>query len=248
MGPHPTIAGLTEYAMANHLDLEEQEQLDQLKHFWKQYGNLVTWALIAVLAAYAGWNGYQYWQRNQASQAAAMFDELERVSRQGDLAKVDRAFGDMKDRFASTTYAQQSGLLVARLNYEAGKVDAAKAALAWVADKSGDAAYQAIARLRLAGILAESKSYPEAMAQLGGSFPAEFAALVADRKGDILALQGKPQEAKAEYQRAYKAFDERTEYRRLVEIKLNALGVDPRPVARPAEPAASGAAAGEAAK
>ncbi len=248
MGPQPTIADLNEYAMANHLDLEEQEQLDQLKHFWKRYGNLVTWALIAALAAYAGWNGYQYWQRSQGVQAAAMFDELERVSRLGDLSKVDRAFGDMKDRFGGTTYALQSGLLVARLNSEAGKADAAKAALAWVADKGGDDAYQAIARLRLAAILAESKSYPEAMAQLSGTFPAEFAALVADRKGDILSLQGKTQDAKAEYQRAYKAFDERTEYRRLVEIKLNALGVDPRPAARPAEPAASGVASGEATK
>jgi hypothetical protein len=35
--------------MAKHLDLEEQEQLDQLKHFWNQYGNLITWVLIAVL-------------------------------------------------------------------------------------------------------------------------------------------------------------------------------------------------------
>jgi len=50
--------------MAQHLDLEEQEQLDELKHFWKQYGNLITWALIAVLSAFAAWNGYQYWQRS----------------------------------------------------------------------------------------------------------------------------------------------------------------------------------------
>ncbi len=234
--------------MANHLDLEEQEQLDQLKHFWKQYGNLVTWALVVVLAAYAGWNGYQYWQRNQSTQAAAMYDELERVSRQGDLAKVDRAFGDMKERFSGTVYAQQSGLLVARLNYDAGKVDAAKTALAWVVDKSSDESYQAIARLRLAGILADAKSYPEAMAQLAGPFPAEFAGLVADRKGDILTLQGKPLDAKIQYQNAYKAFDERTEYRRLVEIKLNALGVDPQPAARPAGPASSSAAAAEVAK
>jgi predicted negative regulator of RcsB-dependent stress response len=234
--------------MANHLDLEEQEQLDQLKHFWKQYGNLVTWALVVVLAAYAGWNGYQYWQRNQSTQAAAMYDELERVSRQGDLAKVDRAFGDMKERFSGTVYAQQSGLLVARLNYDAGKVDAAKTALAWVVDKSSDESYQAIARLRLAGILADAKSYPEAMAQLAGSFPAEFAGLVADRKGDILTLQGKPLDAKIQYQNAYKALDERTEYRRLVEIKLNALGVDPQPAARPADSASSSAAAAEVAK
>ena len=36
-------------------DLEEQEQLATLKAWWKQYGNLVTWVVIAALAAYAGW-------------------------------------------------------------------------------------------------------------------------------------------------------------------------------------------------
>ena len=55
--------------MANQLDLEEQEQLDQLKHFWNQYGNLITGLLIVVLGAVAAWNGYHYWQRSQAAQA-----------------------------------------------------------------------------------------------------------------------------------------------------------------------------------
>ena len=213
--------------MANQLDLEEQEQLDQLKHIWKQYGNLITWILIAALGVFAAWNGYKYWQRNQASQAAAMFDEVERLAKLGDISKVERAFGDMKDRYAGTAYAQQSGLLVARLYYEAGKVDAAKAALEWVASKASDEGYQVIARLRLAGILAEAKSYPEALAQLGGTFPADFMPLVADRRGDVLALQGKSADAKAEYAKAYKGLGERTEYRRLVEMKLNALGVNP---------------------
>ena len=227
--------------MANQLDLEEQEQLDQLKHVWKQYGNLITWVLIAVMGAYAAWNGYQYWQRNQAAQAAAMFDEVERLSRQGDSAKVERAFTDMRERFGGTAYAQQSGLLVAKQLYEAGKIDAAKAALEWVSTKAADEAYQAIAKLRLAAILAETKSYPQALAQLNGTFPAEFAPLVADRRGDILALQGKTADAKAEYGKAYKGLDEKTEYRRLIEIKLNALGVNPvaPTVASAAAPAAS---------
>ena len=229
--------------MANQLDLEEQEQLDQLKHLWKQYGNLITWALIVVMAAYAGWNGYQYWQRNQAGQAAAMFDELERVAKQGDIAKVERAFGDMKDRYAGTAYAQQAGLMVAKLYHEAGKVDAASAALTWVADKASDEGYRAIARLRLAGILAESKAFDQALVQLGSAFPAEFHALVADRKGDVLALQGKTAQARDEYEKAFKAMDDRTEYRRLVEIKLNALGVNPRSTGAVAEPSQSAAAA-----
>ena len=72
--------------MANHLDLEEQEQLDELKHFWKQYGNAITWVLIVVLSGFAAWNGYQQWERSQAAQAAGMYDEVERVVATGDVS------------------------------------------------------------------------------------------------------------------------------------------------------------------
>jgi predicted negative regulator of RcsB-dependent stress response len=215
--------------MANQLDLEEQEQLDQIKHFWKQYGNAITWVLIVVLGAFASWNFYQHWQRSQATQAAAMYDEVERVVKTGDMVKIERAFADMKDKFGATAYGQQAGLLVARQYFDAGKLDQAKAALTWVAEKSTDPGYQAVARLRLAGVLADSKAYAEALTQLAGPFPVQFEALVADRKGDVLMLEGKKEQARAEYDKAYRAFEPRTEYRRLVEVKLNALGVDPQP-------------------
>jgi predicted negative regulator of RcsB-dependent stress response len=178
--------------MAKPLDLEEQEQLDELKHFWKRYGNLITWTLIIVFGAIAAWNGWNYWQRSQAAQASAMYEEVERAASGGDMTRLERAFTDMKDRFGRTTYAHQAGLLAAQKLAEQGKVDAARAALTWVADKASDEGYQAVARLRLAGLLADAKSYDEALKQLGGDFPAEFEPLVADRRGDIYKLQGKP--------------------------------------------------------
>lgn len=212
--------------MATALDLEEQEQLDQIKHFWKQYGNAITWTLIAILGAFASWNFYQYWQRSQATQAAALFDEVERALQAGDATKIDRVFAEMKDRFGSTAYALQSGLLVAKKDVSAGKLDAAKAVLTWVIEKSPDPGYQAIAKLRLASLQIESKNYDAALASLSGSFPASFDALVADRKGDIYALQGNKAQAIAEYQEAFKLFSATTEYRSLVEVKLGSLGVD----------------------
>ena len=214
--------------MANQLDLEEQEQLDQLKHFWKQYGNAISWALIVILGAFASWNFYQYWQRSQAAQAAAMFDEVERVVKSADPARIDRVFGDIKSKFGSTTYAQQAGLLVARQYYSVGNALGAQGALTWVAENASDPGYQALAKLRLAAVLAESKGFDEALKQLSGSFPTNFEGLVADRKGDILMLQGKKPEALVEYRKAYKSLDESAEYRRLVEVKLNSLGVDPQ--------------------
>jgi predicted negative regulator of RcsB-dependent stress response len=225
--------------MAKHLDLEEQEQLAELKHFWKQYGNLITWALIAVFGTVAAWNGYQYWQGRQSSQASVMYDEVDKAVLSGDVARIDRSLADMKDRFSGTVYTEQASLLAAKTYYEKGNVDAAKAALTWVADKAVDESYKAIAKLRLAGILMETKAYDDALKALSGTFPKDFAPLASDRRGDILLLQGKKAEAKAEYEKAYKGLDERTEYRRLVEVKLNALGVDPAAVvaSSPVKPA-----------
>ncbi|SFU28578.1 Putative negative regulator of RcsB-dependent stress response [Polaromonas sp. YR568] len=213
--------------MAKHLDLEEQEQLDELKHFWKQYGDLITWGLIAVFGVFAAWNGYQYWQRDQAAKASVLYDEVERSLASGDAARIDRSLADMKERFGGTSYAQQASLLAARTYYDKGNLDASSAALTWVAEKSSDEGYKAVARLRLAGLLLEKKAYDQALQQLAGTFPKDFTALAADRRGDIFAAQGKKAEARAEYEKAYKELDERVEYRRLVEVKLNALGVDP---------------------
>ncbi len=220
--------------MATPLDLEEQEQLDQLKHFWKSYGTLITWTLLLLAAAFAAWNGWQYFQRSKATQAAGLYDELERGVQAGDTARVERALADMKEKFAGTAYAQQAGLLAAKTLYEKGNAPASRSALAWVAEKAVDPGYQALARLRLAAQLLDDKSYDDALKQLAGSFPKEFEPLVADHKGDVYLAQGKRDEARAEFQKAWTALDPSTDYRRLVEIKLNAVGVDPSTLTPPA--------------
>ena len=63
--------------MASHLDLEEQEQLDQIKSFWAQWGNLITGVVTLGLVCFAAWNGWNYWQQRQATQAAVLFDTFE---------------------------------------------------------------------------------------------------------------------------------------------------------------------------
>ena len=112
--------------MSSHLDLEEQEQLDELKHFWKQYGNAITWLLIAVMGSYVGWTGYQYWERQQATKASALFDEVERTAASGDAAKLERSWNDMKERFPKTTFAAQSALLAAKVFQQTEKLDSAQ--------------------------------------------------------------------------------------------------------------------------
>lgn len=217
--------------MATHLDLEEQEQLDQLKHFWNTYGTLITSVVLLVAGAFVAWNGWQWYGRNKAAQASSLYDEIEKTAQAGDPARIALVLDDMKKRFAGTAYAQQAGLLVAKTLYEKGNAAGSRAELEWVAQNAIDSGYKAIARLRLAAELLDSKSYDDALKQLDGSVPKEFEPLVADRKGDIYLAQGKRAEAQTEYRKAWTGLGATSDYRRLVEIKLNAVGVDPKSLA-----------------
>lgn len=214
--------------MSTHLDLEEQEQIDQLKHFWVQHGRWILVALTVVLAGFAAWNAYQFWQNKQAAQAAEMYDEIEKIVSTGDLEKTERLFVEMRDHFPRTTYTQQAGLLLAKNLYEKGKLEAAKSNLTWVAEKASDPAYSTLAKLRLSGLLLDQKLYADALSILSGVQLEEFLPMVADRRGDIYSMQGDLNNAKTEYQKAYDGFDIKSEYRRLIEIKLNMLGVNPK--------------------
>jgi predicted negative regulator of RcsB-dependent stress response len=220
--------------MASPLDLQEQEQLDQIKAFWNQYGHLITWTLTLALAGFAAWNGWQWWQRSQGTKAAALYDELDRVAQSGDAGRAGTVFNDLKERFPRTLPAQQGALLTAKVQAEKGQPDAALNTLAWVADNAGEVEFRTLARLRAAGLLMDKQQYDAALAQLDAALqgkPREFDALIADRRGDVLAAQGKKAEALAAYQAAYKTMDAKAEYRRLLEAKLTALGAAPEAAA-----------------
>jgi predicted negative regulator of RcsB-dependent stress response len=218
-----------------HLDLDEQEQLAQLKDFWKKWGNPLTWVIIVSLGAYGAWLGYQNWENRRATQASSLYEEFDKAVQAGDAALVGRALSDLSDKYESTAYAQQARLMAAKFYYDKGNLEGAKAALQALVDKAQDEGYQAIGRLRLAGLLADQKNYDAALATLAAPMPKPFEALAMDRRADIFALQGKAEQARSEYLKAYGAIDETAPLRRLVEIKMRALGAEP-PAAKASEP------------
>ncbi len=213
--------------MASHLDLQEQEQLEDLKAFWKQYGNLITWVLVLALGAYAAWNGWNYYLREQGAKAGSLYDEIDRAAEALDSERATRIFADMKERYPRAVFTQQAGLVAARVAAEKGQSEAARESLDWVAQSGGEAEYRSIAKLRLAGLMLDLKRYEEALKTLDSLDGAEFVALASDRRGDILLAQGKSEEAKAAYQKAWAAMEPKLDYRRIVEAKLNVLGASP---------------------
>ena len=204
-------------------DLEEQEQIANFKAFWARYGNLIMGVLIVALLAYAGYNFWQSRQRTHAVEASALYDELQTALVASDNAKAQRIAGDIKQKYDGTVYAQMASLAAAKTAFDANDLKTAKAQLQWVVDKGNDE-YKAIAKLRLAGVLLDEKSFDAALKLLNDKFPEQFSAEVADRKGDVLVAQNKIAEARQAYVAALAAMHKDNPGRQLVQIKLEAIG------------------------
>ncbi|TWG86635.1 putative negative regulator of RcsB-dependent stress response [Cupriavidus gilardii J11] len=205
-------------------DLEEQEQLENIKAWWRQYGNFLTWLLIACLLAFAGWNGWKYWERKQAGEAAVLYEQVLKAAEARDAERVKRAAGDLEQKYGRTAYGPMSALVAAKVLYEAGDLAAAKVQLQWAIDH-GDGEYAHLARIRLAGVLLDEKAYDQGLALLKDEPPAAFVALYADRRGDLLAAQDKRDDARRAYQQALdKLSANDAGMRQIIQFKLDALG------------------------
>jgi len=206
------------------LDLQEQEQLDTLKAWWKDNGNWILGALLVVVVAMGGWRGWQYYQHKQAGEAATLFQQFVEQLASHDAKRVNDAAAAVMDKYASTPYASHAALAAAQVNEQGKDVARAKTQLQWVIDHASEASLKDVARLRLAALLLDEKNYADALKQLDAKHPASFDGLFADLKGDVLSAQGKADEAKTAYKLAYEKTDAKSMYRNLIQMKLDALG------------------------
>ena len=206
------------------LDLEEQEQLDELKQFWKQYGTLIITLAFLALATFAGFKGWNYYQRAQSEQASVLFGKFEEAVRKNDVAQTGSLGAEIIDKYGSTAYGPMAALLLAKTSYDNGDPAAAGTRLLLAIDKARDDETAALARLRLAGIRLDEKKYDEALALLDAKHGQAFAPLYSDLRGDVLTAQGKPAEARAAYKQALEKSLPNSNYRNVVQIKLDALG------------------------
>lgn len=204
-------------------DLEEQEQIDALKHFWRDYGRLIIAAVLAFVVGVGGTQGWKYYKRSQAQEASRQYAKLEDAIAKGDMKEITNVGGDIIENYAKTPYASMAALVVAQTEHDAGNLESAAQRLEWAADNASTDEVKMLARLRLAGVLLDQKKYEEALALLEQQVAPAFEGVYADLRGDVLVAQGKTAEARAQYQKALEQSGENSGWRDVVQLKLDAL-------------------------
>lgn len=186
-------------------DLDEQEQISELKAWWAQYGKFVTTIAVAAALGSVGWQGFQYYRNTQANEASAVYFAVQQAAARGDAQKTREAAGQLIEKFGGTAYAEMAALTSAGVQIEAGDTKNARLQLEWVVSNGKDPALKDIARLRLAALLLDEGAYDEALARLAAAPAPALKARYEDLRGDVLAAAGKPAEARTAYQAALDA-------------------------------------------
>lgn len=205
-------------------DLDEQEQLDSLKAWWKRWGSVAMLTLAIIVAAGAGWRYWQNRTMTQSLEAASVYQNLTQSLAANDTKGARAAGGMLIEKYPNTAFAPRAALLLAKLNVVNKDLKSAQTQLEWAASNSKEPAVKDLARLRLAGVQLDQKQYDAALKTLGAVHSDAFAFRFLDLKGDVLLAQGKPADARTAYQSAFSKMADDNPYRSIVELKLDAMG------------------------
>ncbi len=205
-------------------DLEEQEQLDEFKAWWKKNGSMSINLVLAVLVAYLAWQGYHYFQNKKSIEASALYQTM-LTTDPVKVSDIKSQSAKLMENYSGTPYAGRAAVYAAKTNFAANDLKSAKSQLDWAIKNATEGAVKAIAGLQLADILFEEKKYDEASKALAAIDDKGYAGLKANMQGDVFLAQGKQAEAKKAYATALENLDAQGRLHAYTQQKLESLGV-----------------------
>lgn len=213
--------------MADHLT--EEEQVEALKHWWKENGTSIIATVVLVLAAYSGW---QYWQTKQKADSTAasvvyqdLLEAMDGGSERGDekTTTAKHLAGLLKDGYGGF-YGQSGHLFLAKLAVEAGDLKLAETELRAALSAGPSASFKPVINLRLASVLNAQGSQQQALTVLTAENSSGFEALFAEMRGDIYVDMAELNQARAAYQLALESEPEFSQLKQ-IQQKLDDLTI-----------------------
>ena len=203
-------------------DLEEQEQLDEFKAWWKENGKILMSLLGIALIAYLAYIGWQNHVNKLSLEASTAYVALTALDPK-DTKAIQSAAASMMEKYAATPYAGRASLIAARISHDSKDNKLAKTQLDWATKNAKEDAIKTMAILQLAAIQFEEAAYDDALKTLMIAHEKSFDGLVADLQGDVYAAQGKKSEAKQAYEKALMNLDPHSQYQSFTRSKLESL-------------------------
>lgn len=206
--------------------LTEQEQVELLKNWIKQYSLVILAGVLLAIAAITGWRFWQERTAKEYAHASAIYDEMLTTRSQNDKDATQVQATKLFSHYQNTTYSQMAALMLARSATLQNNNQEAQKQLQWVIDHSDINSIRQIARLRLARLLIATSQADEALSVLGTVEDKTFSGLIEEVKGDAyLAKKDKPK-AREAYKLALEQLPNADVIRPLLRMKFDNLATN----------------------
>jgi predicted negative regulator of RcsB-dependent stress response len=180
--------------------LSEKEQIDQMRSWWSEYGGYVIGGLGLGIALLAGLNYYQDSRLEEQLQGSALYETLIGHVASGSLEEAEVVAAELDTDYASTSYAAQGKLVLARLYMDKNRDQDAADVLGELVASDSDEAVKHVGRARLARVFMYQGKAQEVVDLLEGQESAAFSATYNELLGDAYHTLGRIEDAQVAYQ------------------------------------------------
>ncbi|MBX3709295.1 MAG: tetratricopeptide repeat protein [Gammaproteobacteria bacterium] len=203
--------------------LTEQEQIEILKSWIKQYSLVILAGVVIAIAGISGWHYWQQRQNNILDHASAVYDEMITMRAQNDdhatLVQAKKLFS----RYPQTTYGQMAAFMLARDAVTKKNFAKAEEKLTWVIEHSKIDSMRQIARIRLARIMIATNKPQNAIDHLKIIEDKNFSGLINEVKGDAYLAMKNITMARQAYQQALSELPNAEVVRPILQMKYDNL-------------------------
>ena len=180
-------------------DLEQQEQMQNLKAFWKANGKVLTSVITVVLVTVAAFNGWKLWNNYNKEKASNILTSVEKNIEQQNIEVALRLYKEVSKNHPKTLQSGLAGLLIVKALISDGQRDEAVPILNELVDNSQ---VKWLAIIRLSSVLLDLNRPGEIIDVIPEKIPEHWVGIVSDRRGDAYAAAGDFELARADWSRA----------------------------------------------
>lgn len=182
--------------------LDEKEQAELLRQWFKENWLWLVTGVALGLGGLYGWQGWNAYLDGKSQEAGQRFGAMLQALERNDRAAGEQIAAEIAAKYDATPYADQTELVLARADVEAGELDKAAGRLRTVMEESDDPELALVARIRLARVQRALGHHDAALATLDGAKSPAVDARLNEVRGDILYDKGDRAAALAAYRQA----------------------------------------------
>lgn len=207
-----------------HLDLHEQEQVDKLKYFWRDWGKYIIAGIGLLIIGYVASSGYSYYQQSKAKDAVVVYNELTTQISQANDKEVYADADKLIANYSSAEYAPMGALITAKYAFDKKDYVKAEKYLTWTKDNSKDKSMSSLAVLRLASVYVDEQKFDKARELLRTKHDLAFDGLFYEARGDTYVAMGDLNKARDAYKEGLQKAANDPTTQQSIQMKLSVIG------------------------